>query len=384
MESGAVASGRRGEQAGPSLVCLLRDGICAENQHHRLTPDASAHSFRPAHRRLGRPSAQKSDSDRQRRRASDLDRFDSLLGIGRIVHGRDALPPGVPVWHRDGHVRARTVRIRSIPGRPTPVHRSQRAASEHDEHRHHHRARAQRPRHRLLRVTGRPLRECPDVPCVGTVPAADPAPWHLKVAPAKRQGGRGDSRPEGGHPVFPAVPTDHSDSDPDGVPVHVWGKRLHHTVPGVREKTVRVGPGGGRVSLVLAGRRLISCLTRSHVDDAVGGAQARPSRVSVQCRRRSGTLRACLDTGPGDGDGARGHHRDGVRHMDPYRLGDDPGILAGPHGGTGHGNLHGNCDGNFDGRHDVFRLDDGEVQRIYQRDRDRARAVPVGLVRRLV
>ena len=125
---------------------------------------------------------------------------------------------------------------------PTPVHRSQRAASEHNEHRHHHRACAQRPRHRLFRVTRRPLRECTDVPCVGTMPAAGPAPSQHTVAPAKQPGGCDDSRPEGRNPVFPAVPTDHSDSHPDGVPVYVWDKHLHHTIPGVRKKLFALGP----------------------------------------------------------------------------------------------------------------------------------------------
>ena len=45
---------------------------------------------------------------------------------------------------------------------------------------------------------------------------------------------------------------------------------------------------------------------------------------------------------------ARGHHRNGIRNVDAHRLGHDPGILAGPHGGARHGDLHGDRDGDVD------------------------------------
>jgi hypothetical protein len=62
-------------------------------------------------------------------------------------------------------------------------------------------------------------------------------------------------------PVCADLSADHPDSHSDGVPVHVRVRRLHDAVS-VFGKDAGLGPGGGRVSLVLARHWLVSGLAR--------------------------------------------------------------------------------------------------------------------------
>jgi DHA3 family macrolide efflux protein-like MFS transporter len=91
-------------------------------------------------------------------------------------------------------------------------------------------------------------------------------------------------------------------------------------------------------------------------------SQASPSHRDLLRERRRRALRTCLDTEPGGRDGACHGRRDGIWDVDADCLGHDPGIRAGRHGGTRHGDLHRGRHGDVTGRHFFFRMADGAGQ----------------------